>query len=130
MYPKRIYFVIISIIIIGLFAGILLPELLHMGVGSYTSLISIYGLQEFGTGNFDFLSLFPYIAGIRLQLILFLWMSCYTPMGLLFHMIYLFWLGMSAGLLLSVFALRHGYEGFILFLCCMFPQWLLYLVQY
>ncbi len=111
----------------GFFLGILIPELIHMGGGSYAGLVSVYGLREFETERLDILSLLPYVAGVRLRTILFLWMSCYTPPGLFLHMAYLFWICLLSGILLSVFVLRQGYMGFLLFLCCLLPQWMLYL---
>jgi hypothetical protein len=53
-------------------------------------------------------------------------MSCYAPAGYLFHLLYAWWLSMSAGMMLSLFVLRKGYEGILLFCACLFPQWLLY----
>ena len=111
----------------GFFLGILIPELIRTGGGSYAGLVSMYGLREFGMKRLDILSLLPYVAGVRLRTILFLWMSCYTPPGLFLHMAYLFWISLLSGILLSVFVLRQGYMGFLLFLCCLLPQWLLYL---
>ena len=111
----------------GFFAGILLPELIRMGGGSYAGLISLYGLGEFREKRLDLPARFPYVAGVRLRAFLFLRISCYAPFGLFVHMAYLFWICLSAGILLSVFVLRQGGSGVLLFLCCMFPQWLFYL---
>lgn len=111
----------------GFFTGILIPELMRMGGGSYAGLVSIYGMREFQEEKLDVLSLFPYVAGARLRMFLILRISCYAPFGLFLHMAYFFWICLSAGILLSVFVLRQGGSGVLLFLCCMFPQWLLYL---
>ncbi len=98
-----------------------------MGTGSYAGLVSIYGLKEFETKKLDVLSLFPFVSAVRLRTVLFLWMSCYTPFGFFAHTAYLLWVSLSAGILLSVFVLRQGYAGVLLFFCCLFPQWLFYL---
>ncbi len=124
---RRLHILAAAAAAAGLFLGILLPELGRAGGGSYAGLVSVYGLREFERKSLDVLSLFPYVAGVRLRTILFLWMSSYTPPGLFLHMAYLFWLCFLAGILLAVFVLRQGYGGIFLFLCCLLPQWLLYL---
>ena len=39
----------------GFFGGILIPELVHMGGGSYAGLVSVYGLKKFETEQLDIL---------------------------------------------------------------------------
>lgn len=110
----------------GFSAGTALPELFRMGTGSYAGFLSLYGLQKYGTGAVSAARLLPYIASGRMRTLLFLWMSSYTAAGFLFHLLYVGWLAVSAGMLASLFALRGGYQGILLLFCCLFPQWLLY----
>lgn len=123
---KQFMFGFILLTLAGFLLGTLIPELLHMGSGSYTGLVSLYGLGQFEQKKLEPEVLFPYIVSVRLQIFIFLWMSCYTPLGLPAHTGLLLWLGMSAGMLISIFVLRHGYEGVLLFLCCVLPQWIPY----
>lgn len=110
----------------GLLLGTALPELFHMGTGTYAGFFSLYSFQKFEHTVVNSWKLFLFLVCGRLQLMLFLWMSVFTPIGVWIHFGYLFWLTASAGMLLSLFVLRDGYEGILLFLCCIFPQWLLY----
>lgn len=123
---NQFMFAFILLTLAGFFLGILIPELLYMGSGSYTGLMSLYGIGQFEQKTLEPEVLFPYIVSSRLQIFIFLWMSCYTPLGLLTHTGLVLWLGLSAGMLISVFVLRHGYEGILLFLCCILPQWIPY----
>lgn len=117
---------VILLLLAGFLAGTALPEFLRMGTGSYAGFLSLYGLQKYKERAVSAVNVLPYIAAGRLRTLLFLWMSSYTAAGLLFHLVYAWWLAASAGMLLSVFMLRNGYEGILLFFCCLFPQWLLY----
>lgn len=114
------------ILLLGFLTGTALPELLRMGSGTYAGFLSIYGFQKYEARALSAVNLLPYIASVRLRTLLFLWMSSYTAAGLLFHLAYAWWLAASAGMLLALFMLRDGYEGILLFFCCLFPQWLLY----
>ena len=117
---------VILLLLSGFLAGTALPELLRMGTGTYAGFLSLYGFQKYEERAVSAVNVLPYIAAGRLRTLLFLWMSSYTAAGLLFHLAYAWWLAASAGMLLSVFMLRDGYEGILLFFCCLFPQWLLY----
>lgn len=110
----------------GFLAGTLMPELFRMGTGTYASLLSWYSLGKYESISVSPGKLLPYIISIRIKTLVFLWMSCYTPLGMAFHLGYAWWLAASAGLLLSLFMIRDGYGGLLLFFCCMFPQWLIY----
>ncbi|MCI8318214.1 MAG: hypothetical protein HFG96_06780 [Lachnospiraceae bacterium] len=116
----------VLIVLSGFFAGTFLPEVFRMGKGTYAGLLSLYSLGKYENAVFLPEKIFPYILKIRLQTLLFLWMSCYTSAGVLFHLGYAWWLAASAGLLLSLFVLREGGAGILLFFCCVFPQWILY----
>lgn len=113
-------------LMVGLLAGAALPELLRMGSGTYAGFLSLYSFQKYEQSAISAADILPYITAGRLKTLLFLWMSGYTAAGLLFHLVYAWWLVASAGMLLALFLLRDGYEGILLFLCCLFPQWLLY----
>ena len=114
------------ILLLGFWAGSALPELLRMGTGTYAGFLSLYSFRKYEESTPLALNILPYIAAGRLKTLLFLWMSSYTAAGLLFHLVYALWLAASAGMLLALFMLRDGYEGVLLFFCCLFPQWLLY----
>jgi hypothetical protein len=114
-------------VILGIFFGALIPELLHMSSGTYAGLLSAYALQGFERTTPETGAMLYYILRSRITGLLLLWMSSYTALGLLFHIFILFWLGLSFGLLLSVFLLRQGYHGILLLLCGLLPQWIIYL---
>lgn len=110
----------------GLLAGAALPELMHMGNGSYAGFASLYAVQKFETSRIQYMDVFVYVLSIRVVTLLFLWMSCFTPAGQLFHLLYFWWLAASGGMLLALFALKKGGQGLILFGCSLLPQWILY----
>lgn len=117
----------VLVVLSGFLAGTLIPELFRMGTGDYAGLLSLYSLGKYESIHVSPKQVLPYIVSVRMKTMIFLWMSCYTPAGMLFHLGYACWLASSAGLLLSLFMLRDGYGGILLFFCCIFPQWLLYL---
>lgn len=123
---RRIQAALAAAVLLGFLLGTALPEILRMGTGSYAGFVSLYSFSRFQEISPDPQRLFLYLVPVRIKALLFLWMSGYTAAGVLFHLCYLFWLTCSAGMLLSLFILRDGYEGILLFLCCLFPQWLLY----
>lgn len=117
---------IIFTVLCGFLAGTAIPELFRMGTGDYASLLSVYSLRKYEHTTVEAVRLFSYIVSVRLPVLLFLWMSSYTTAGLLFHLVYAWWLGASAGMLLAVFMLKEGFGGIMLFGCCLLPQWILY----
>lgn len=123
-YQKTAAFVLAMLT--GLLMGTAVPEVLRMGTGSYAGFFSLYSFQKYETAAIASRDVLPYILTVRMKTLLFLWMSSYTTLGLVFHFAYAWWLAASAGMLLSLFVLRDGYEGVLLFLCCLFPQWILY----
>lgn len=110
----------------GFLAGSALPELLHMGNGTYAGFLSLYSLQKYQTVQAGFRTVFSYVLSARLQPLVFLWMSSFTAAGLLFHAVYIWWLMAAAGMLLALFVLKGGPEGVLQLGCCLFPQWILY----
>ena len=117
--------------LLGLLAGVAAPKLFHMGDGSYAGFFSLYSFGKFEQlPDSDFTQLFWYLLVKRLRLICFLWMSSYTPFGFFTHLILLFWIFFAGGMLLSLFLLREGTNGILLFLCCLLPQWILYILAF
>ena len=114
------------ILMVGFLACTALPELLRMGTGTYAGFVSLYSFRKYEEKAVATFELLPYIVSGRLKTLLFLWMSSYTAAGVLFHIAYAWWLASSAGMLVALFMLRDGYEGILLFFCCLFPQWILY----
>lgn len=114
----------------GLLAGSVVPGLLKMGSGTYAGLLSQYSLSRYQEIHVSGWELFTAVFQKRLSFFLFLWMSSYTVIGLAFHGFCLFVLASAAGLLLAVFLLQEGYEGVLLFFCCLMPQWMLYLAAW
>lgn len=127
MNQRRIHRLTVWLFVLaGFCAGFSLPGLLHMGTGDYTGFFSLYSFQKYEGSEIHPAKLFYYVAGLRLRTLLFLWMSAFTVAGLLFHLAYAMWLSVSAGMLLSLFLLRDGYEGIWLLACCLLPQWFFY----
>lgn len=121
---------ILLILLTGFCVGSALPELLHMGTGSYAGFFSLYSFQKYEMTEIAPWHIFPYVLSIRMQTLLFLWMSSFTAAGVLFHAVYFGWLAAAAGMLLALFALQDGYEGLLFFCCCIFPQWIVYVTMW
>lgn len=124
---KRMRIIIVTVITFGFFCGVSIPEIFHMNQGSYAGLLSVYGLQGFEHSRPEPVALFYYVFRSRSAGLILLWMSCYTPIGTALHVLCLLWLSASFGILASVFLLRQGYQGILLLLCCILPQWVIYL---
>lgn len=117
--------------LLGVLAGVAAPELFHMGDGSYAGFFSLYSFGKFAQlPDTDFAQLLWYLMVKRLRLLFFLWMSSYTPLGFFLHLLLVFWTFFSGGMLLSLFLLREGTNGILLFLCCLLPQWILYALAF
>ena len=127
---QRWYLLLFFILLCGFFAGSALPEVLHMGTGTYAGFFSMYSLQKYRQTEMSPWRLFVYVLAVRIRPLLFLWMSAYTAAGLLFHALYFAWISMAAGMLLALFVLKEGYEGMLLFCCCLLPQWIMYVTMW
>lgn len=110
----------------GVLLGSALPELLGMGDGSYAGLSGIYSFRVYENSSSNPLDLFCYVASGRMRTLLLLWMSSFTSVGIIFHLGYAWWVISSGAMLLSLFGLRNGFQGIVLFGCCVLPQWILY----
>lgn len=117
---------VMILILSGLLAGGALPELMRMGDGSYAGFASLYALQKYEMAEVQYRTIFSYILTMRMLTLLFLWMSCFTPVGYFLHMLYFWWLAAAGGMLLALFALKDGVQGIVLFGCSLMPQWILY----
>ena len=115
-----------AVCLAGLLVGMSLPELFHMGTGSYAGFFSLYSFQKYERTAIKPWELFPYIASGRLEALILLRLGAYSAAGLWLHLLYGGWLCTSAGMLLALFCLRDGREGILLFGCCLLPQWILY----
>ncbi|MCC8052138.1 MAG: hypothetical protein LIP10_16120 [Clostridiales bacterium] len=110
----------------GILLGCAFPKLFSMDNGVYASLASRYSFGVYEITSRNGRALFLYIISMRMPVLLFLWMSSFTTAGWLFHLGYAWWLASSGAMLLSLFGLRSGVYGILLFGCCIFPQWILY----
>jgi len=110
----------------GLLTGTALPGLLQMGTGSYAGLASSYSFRVFENRSVNIWELFLYVGSVRMPVLLVLWMSSFTTLGIFFHLAYAWWLVASGGMLLALFAQSSGFQGGIQFCCCIFPQWIIY----
>ncbi len=110
----------------GVLLGCVFPKLFLMDNGTYASLTSRYSFGVYETASRNGRELFLYVLSVRMPVLLVLWMSSFTTVGWLFHLGYGWWLAASGAMLLSLFGLRSGVYGILLFGCCIFPQWILY----
>ena len=124
---KKMSAAVATVIVLGFFCGTTVPGLFHMNQGSYAGLLSRYALQNLACEKLEPAALFYYVFRNRTIGLTLLWMSCYTPVGLALHLMILFWLLHSLGLLISIFLLRYGLRGILLLLCCTLPQWVIYI---
>ena len=127
---RGIYTGLLAMLVFGAVVGIMFPELFRMCEGTYAGAFGFYGRKKLQEMSPDLWSILGYLLVCRLRLLLFLWMSCYTPAGLWLHLLFSMWLGCSGGMLLALFALRQGIQGVGLFFCCMVPQWIFYVLQW
>ncbi len=124
--PRRTLLPSLLFLSLGILSGCAMPKLLSMDSGAYASLASRYGFRVYESISRDSRELFFYVVSVRMPVLLFLWMSSFTSVGRLFHLGYAWWLAASGAMLLSLFGLRSGARGLLLFGCCIFPQWILY----
>jgi len=95
----------------GLLTGTALPGLLQMGTGSYAGLASSYSFRVFENRSVNIWELFLYVGSVRMPVLLVLWMSSFTTLGIFFHLAYAWWLVASGGMLLALFAQSSGFQG-------------------
>ncbi|MCD8075240.1 MAG: hypothetical protein LUF27_09445 [Lachnospiraceae bacterium] len=113
---------------LGLLTGSALPGLLQMGSGNYAGLASSYSFRVYGNLSVNVWELFSYVVSVRMPVLLLLWMSSFTTLGIFFHLGYAWWITASGAMLLALFCRRSGFRGIAQFCCCIFPQWMIYAV--
>ncbi|MCD8348757.1 MAG: hypothetical protein LUD16_12635 [Lachnospiraceae bacterium] len=110
----------------GLLTGSVLPEILKLGSGNYAGLTSRYSFRIYESLRVNQWELFCYVMSVRMPVLLILWMSSFTTLGIFFHLGYAWWILASGSMLLALFCQRSGFQGVVQFCCCIFPQWFFY----
>lgn len=114
------------LLLMGFLAGIVLPEIIKMNSGTYSGFFSMYSIQRFQQQEIQMREVFLYILSFRMELLLFLWLSSFTKIGIWLHAGVGAWTLCTAGMLLRLFFMKEGVHGIFMFVCCLMPQWLLY----
>ncbi|MCC8100817.1 MAG: hypothetical protein LIP11_00645 [Clostridiales bacterium] len=112
----------------GLLTGSALPGLLQMGSGNYAGLASSYSFRVYESLRVNAWELFGYVLSVRMPVLLILWMSSFTTLGILFHLGYAWWVVASGSMLVALFGQGSGFQGIAQFGCCIFPQWIFYAI--
>ncbi|MCD8338273.1 MAG: hypothetical protein LUD18_13595 [Lachnospiraceae bacterium] len=119
---------VLLLLAMGLLTGSALPGLLQMGNGNYAGLASSYSFRVFENLSTDRWEIFCYVVSVRMPVLLILWMSSFTTLGILFHLGYAWWIAASGAMLLALFGQQSGFGGIAQFGCCIFPQWIFYAI--
>lgn len=75
----------------------------------------------------DYGRLFIYVFDERIVPILYLFIFGMTMFGLVVMYGYIFWIGFSAGILLTLFSIQYGLKGILFCIIAILPQYMLYI---
>lgn len=92
-----------------------------------TGILSNYFLRQFKYMELDLNSFFVYVLSRRLKWILLLWLLGYTAAGLPSIVIFIGWIGYSAGVVITLSVLKIGMFGILFFAASILPHCLFYI---
>lgn len=111
----------------GFIVGVLFINFWDKSEMAQEGLVSIDTLQRLKYFQIDSSKFLGYVLEERLKTVFILTLLATTMIGILASYVYIGWLGISMGILLAVMTLRFGIKGTVLFGCCVFPQYLIYI---
>lgn len=117
--------------LLGAFAaGILLANLMGREAVSNAGILNDYFVEKFQYTEVSPQSLFFYIIGERVPLLLLLLALTLTTLGVVGGITMLGWQGFSVGFMLSTAIAKYGVKGMLLVLGGLFPQYICYMPVY
>ncbi len=111
----------------GMFVGIIYVIIRKSTVLESADLLDEYTLYHMKYMSVDHCAFFLYVLRRRVGSAMLLTILFTTYLGLIVCIGSVLWYGISAGIFLSVLAVRYGLKGFLLAGVCVFPHFLLYL---
>ena len=128
-FARNCYYML-YLFMIGLFVGILIVNVGHDTWIEDSGLLGTDMLKKLGHTTLDCGRLFGYILKHRLFMLCLLGLLATTMFGISAICVYICYLGLTAGCLLSVSVMRYGIRGLILMVAGIFPQGLLLVPGY
>ncbi|MCR1840603.1 stage II sporulation protein M [Murimonas intestini] len=116
----------------GLFAAGFLTGILGVNLWgkediSQAGILSTYYISQYKYLQIDSGALFFFLLFRRVKWLVLLWALGYTAVGLPAALIYGAWMGLSAGIVMTVAVMKMGLSGLLFCLGAMLPQNLIYL---
>lgn len=122
---------LLLILIVGLIIGIFYANLIGDSyIASNSSLINDYYMNKYAYLTPDYGRLFIYVFDKRIVPILYLFLFGMTMFGIFVMYGYIFWIGFSAGTLLSLFSIQYGMKGILFCIVAILPQYILYIPSF
>lgn len=128
-FTKNCYYML-YLFMIGLFIGILIVNVGHDTWIKDSVLLGSDMLEKLETSNLESGRLFGYILKHRLFTLCMLSLLATTMFGISVICVYICYMGLAAGCLLSVAVIRYGIRGMILMMAGIFPQGILLIPGY
>lgn len=111
----------------GFLAGILLTNFCGKNYVQETGILSQYFIQRFKQGKMDSMDYFYYLLTSRSKGLVLLWIFGTTMFGIAAVYAYLFWFGLSGGILLTSSVMNYGMKGIVVCVVSGIPQYLFYI---
>lgn len=128
-FTKNCYYML-YLFMLGLFIGILIVNMGHDTWIREGGLLGSDMLEKLETSTLDSGKLFGYILKHRLFTLCMLTLLATTMFGIAVLCIYICYMGLTAGCLLSVAVIRYGIRGLIFIAAGIFPQGILLIPGY
>ncbi len=126
----KICYYMLYLFMLGLFIGILIVNMGHDTWIRESGLLGSDMLEKLETSTLDSGKLFGYILKHRLFTLCMLTLLATTMFGITVLCIYICYMGLTAGCLLSVAVIRYGIRGLIFIAAGIFPQGILLIPGY
>lgn len=114
------------LLVLGITMGAMAVNVLADSAVGRAGILSDYFLRQYKYLEIDTTGLFLYILGKRMKWIFLLWLAGFTVAGLPCAVVYVMWMGFSAGTLFGIAVLKLGLEGLLFSGVALFPQILIY----
>lgn len=111
-------------------AGIFMANLMGREAVSNAGILNDYFVEKFQYTEINGESMFFYVIGERVPMLLLLLLLAFTSLGIISGILMLTWQGFSIGFMLSTAIAKYGGKGILLVLGGMFPQYLFYFPVY
>lgn len=115
-----------ALFVLGMTLGAMAVNVLADSSADRAGILSDYFLRQYKYLEINTTELFLYILRKRIKWIFLLWIAGFTAAGLPCAVMYVLWLGFSAGTLMGVSVLKLGAQGLFFTSAALFPQVLFY----